>query len=113
MSKVEIDMARHAREIARALGDGWTSELQPEYGFPAAWLHGPSGAKLHLVAGPFTAPGRLVINGSLDHQYVYGAERNQEITVSLSKPAATVARDITRRLQARGAWRRLRPTRYV
>jgi hypothetical protein len=98
MLNATFDIARLAREIARALGDDWKSELQPDSHSPAAHLHGPDGAKVHLVAGPNSAPGRLVIRGILDHKYELSSDGDHHITVSLDKPAAQVAGAIARRL---------------
>lgn len=93
-----IDMAKHAREIARGLGDGWKATPLPGPGRAAARLHGPDGAELYLITDSYATPLRLEIRGVLDRDYVRDSEAHHKITVSVARSADEVARDITRRL---------------
>ena len=86
------------REIAAALGEGWTVEPVTS-GHRAATLTGPDSQALTLCVD-WRHTDRLEIRGDIPtpydrRQYDY---RPAEITVSRDKGAAKIAADITRRL---------------
>jgi hypothetical protein len=88
------------REIAAALGEGWTPEHKAgEQGFRAAWIDGPDSQRIAVVVD-WRNHDRLEIRGDIPTPY----DRRRydyvsaEITVSRDKGAAKIAADITRRL---------------
>jgi hypothetical protein len=97
MASETLDQLAH--ELATSLGEGWAAE--PSRHRNDGWLlrHGDQ-AELHLYPLP---PGRLSITGTYhrvdgyEHDHSQGLG-NQKITVSAARSAASIARDIQRRL---------------
>lgn len=91
--------------IAAALGNGWRAEPGYRTDDSDARLRGPDDEDVHLSqAWEYSRRDRLVLSGSLTgelhtriHDNVYPYPRH-EITVSRSKSAERIARDIQRRL---------------
>ena len=91
------DLNTAVREIADALGAGWTAEPAPEH--RAAYLDGPDSARVCVMVD-WQKPERFIVSGEIPTPYArrrYDYKR-AEITVSRSKGAAKIARDITTRL---------------
>jgi len=97
-------IAELATEVAASLGDGWSPEIQDEatehWG---TFLIGPPANGLParvLFSEPWNAKGRLTISGCYPHS-VHGWPREVtqcEITVNPARGAATIGKEITRRL---------------
>ena len=85
-----------ARDVVTHLGEGWS--LDPNThgkGYPFIGLQGPAGARLRIESN---AP-RVVIDGIYPGEigHLYRIDRH-EISVSRSRGAEVIAREITRRL---------------
>jgi hypothetical protein len=86
-----------APQIAAALGSGWIVDAAADT--PGVNLAHPDGRRLFLHV-PHNTPGRLAISGvypPADPAYGRDADPVQ-ITVSLTRPAEAIGREITRRL---------------
>lgn len=94
------DIALLAKQIAGELGEGWSGG--PGHHNYDAFLIGPNDERLQLRDENWRnrQPGRLYILGSLLHvrnHRVFGPPGG-EISVRPTRPAADIAREITRRL---------------
>lgn len=89
-----------AKEVAAALGAGWTAE--PGHADDDARLIGPGGITLHAAADRYGARGRVELRWSVPDKLrshaPYKTITRKEITVAYDKPAVRSAADITRRL---------------
>jgi len=92
-----VTVREQAPQIAAALGPGWTVDATADT--PGAHLAHPDGRRLFLHV-PYNARGRLAIRGVYPPvDSVYGRDADPvEITVSVTRPAEAVAREITKRL---------------
>jgi hypothetical protein len=91
--------------IAEALGEGWSvADVVTAYEQAPAQLDGPNGAGLHLRHGGWRNEGRIRIRGELHPAYKPHLAPKFEISVADTKSAATIARDITRRILDAGYW---------
>lgn len=93
-----------AREIAPALGDGWTVDDDREPYDWAAFINGPNGATVRIGVDRYGSPesGKVecyafLPNGSRD-VLRYDENGRHVINVSESRGAAVIAREIARRL---------------
>lgn len=84
--------------IAAELGDGWYASPGYHVANNDAFLHRADGASIHVTADGFRASerGRLFLAGVIPTGYARG--RRVEISVSQSKTAAQIARDVALRL---------------
>ena len=99
-----LDLHALAQDVAAQLGPEWAyrvpkvdpGEKRPEW---YATIEQPDGAGIHF--GTARAPGRVTINGTWPRDWrgeVYRPHKDSpEITVSADRPAADIAREISRR----------------
>jgi len=83
-----------AREVAGHLGPDWSAE-DPGDDYPGAYLNGPDQARLYL-RGIWNDATRVQVAGGYPQNHQRPAAHS--ITVALSRGAAAIAREITRRL---------------
>lgn len=94
-----MDLIVFAGQIAAQLGDGWHGT--PGDHDDGVFVKGPDGEALHLRNGFRSGDGdRIYIRGSLGglHDHLPCGVRSKEVSVSDTKSARQIARDIERRL---------------
>lgn len=99
----ELRIPAQARDVAAALGAGWSAQPGRQGGNRDARLVGPGDVWIHMRGGGYLHPGRLVLGDSLGDldKYARGApeyKQFRKITVSPDKTPAQIAADIRRRL---------------
>lgn len=98
-------------QVAAELGNGWTVEPEqldesgrPYFGRPLAYINDGAGSRLMLEPDH---RGRLEIRALFEHDRRVNYPEHITITVAVTRPAAAIAREITRRVLPRYAEERV------
>ncbi len=105
----EIDLKKHAAEIAEEMGAGW-SLSSIDYGDHMAILDGPDGACLFFRQGDSKLQGKIEISDRLEDKFKPYDSPDFRIRVSSEKSPKRVAGDIERRILSKGYWEVLAQT---
>lgn len=100
--EISMRMPMLAREVAAALGDEWSSEAG-DYEDRDAFLIGPEGARILMDTNVWrrSEQGRIVLRGITPHglhEHAPIRDHTTAISVSQTKDATQIARDVQRRL---------------
>lgn len=102
MNATTIDVPTLAHEIASALGAQWAAHVERDDNWPAGnarvTLRDTNGRELFLYTA-WNSKGRLTIDGLYGElsSYAPSQEEIERITVNARRPAAAIAKEITRR----------------